>query len=151
MTDISEFMHLCPKLRRYALKLTRHVENSEDLLQDTLLRAWERRAQCRGDVFGWLKTIMFYRFCDGRRSQPVVSIEECDGMEPEYPDASESHCVARDILRGLERMSTTNRVPFEMHRLHGMEYREIAHALHLPMGTVKSRIARAHAELEKVL
>jgi RNA polymerase sigma-70 factor (ECF subfamily) len=139
-------------LRRYARSLTRNDVDAEDLVQDTLLRAYERRGGFRhgNTLRGWLLSILHNRFIDIKRA----SAAEARALESVYflteptIDAPQEHSVrlgqVRDAFFALpeEQRSALHLVAIE-----GLSYEEAASTLNIPMGTLMSRIARARSML----
>src|ERR671921_2186668 len=86
MRDIKrmDVVGLLGPLRRYAKALTRDEAQAEDLVQDTLVRAYERRGSFRpgGNLRGWLLSILHNIFIDGRRRHmaEVRRLEEASAL-----------------------------------------------------------------------
>jgi RNA polymerase sigma-70 factor (ECF subfamily) len=141
-----------PHLRRFARSLTHEADRAEDLVQDCLERAIEKMDQFHPgtDLRSWLFAILKNSFIDKKRALArrgiQVSLEDWSSAashRPEQPDRLEFRAVldAMDALRREER-DVIDYVVFE-----GLRYREVSDRLHVAIGTVKSRLARARHSL----
>lgn len=147
-----EFL-LCERnyLRRVAMRLTRDPSQADDLLQETLLRAWRARASFTvgTNMRGWTTTIMRRLHLSGLRRLRFVGT---------YDDALERSLVATDdqqvayelaeVRMGIASLPKDQRVALELVALEGLAYDAAATRLGLPVGTVKSRVARGRQALQ---
>ncbi len=148
-------MACIPSLRRYARGLVSDATRADDLVQDTLERAWSRFSlwQRRGEIRAWMFGIMHNQFIDGvraRRSRP----EDSAGDDvPEIPQrASQSDGIeVRDLDRVLQRLPVEQREVLLLVAVEEMSYAEAAIALGVPIGTVMSRLARGREKLRQEL
>ena len=95
-----------PRLRRYARALTGNREAADDLTQDTLERAWNKRAlwQSGTDLRAWMFTVMHNVFVNGaRRSRPTVSLEDmaADDVGAATATSVETGVVLAELARSL--------------------------------------------------
>jgi len=150
-----------------ALKLTRQPNDAEDLVQDTLLRAYvawssfEPGSNCRA----WLFRILHNGFINNyrRRRRHARFARECpdDALTALYGNSHHTardperqmmaHTLADEVTSALATLTEEYRCVVELADLHGVRYREIAEALGLPIGTVMSRLFRARRQLEDQL
>jgi RNA polymerase sigma-70 factor (ECF subfamily) len=150
-----------------ALRLTRQPADAEDLVQDTLLRAFaawgrfEPGSNCRA----WLLRILTNSFINNyrrrRRHQRFASERPDDAMAALYGDVPRAegdparalltHRLGDEVTAALSRLADDYRQVVELADLHGVRYRDIAAALDLPIGTVMSRLFRARRQLEHEL
>ncbi|WP_372395232.1 RNA polymerase sigma factor (plasmid) [Azospirillum sp. HJ39] len=147
---------MLPAMRRRARNLTRDITRSEDMVGDTVLRAWSSRERFDGqNLGGWLNRIMVNLHINDRRRRKMV-------QEIATEDAAFDKLVApaarQDIAVELKQaLSLIDRIPEPWRRLFiaakidGVTYQELAEAEGLPMGTIQSRIHRATARLERAL
>lgn len=148
LTDVEAAM---PSLRRYALALTRDADMADDLVQDCLERALQKRRLWRpqGPVRAWLFAILHNRFVSDRRRDdrrgPHVPLEGVD--HPHAPDDPVANVALAEVGRALEALSFEQRSALLMVAVEGLTYREASIALGVPVGTVMSRIARARRAL----
>lgn len=140
---------LIPRLRRYAHALTRHGTQAEDLVQDTLERAWARRRQWRPDtnLRAWVFTIMHSIFLNGlRRYEPEALADSFVGEA--VHDGTDG---LLDLERALGRLPPAQRSVLLLVGLEDLSYQQAAGVLEIPVGTVMSRLARARTALRALM
>ena len=156
MNDFSARVHeLIPRLRRYARALTGDRGAADDLVQDTLERAWTKLHLWRrgSDLRAWLFTIMHNVHVNQIRARAggaTVSLDEESADAPVRPTQSDLLEV-RDIDTALNRLSLEQREVLLLVALERMSYGEAARTLGIPIGTVMSRLARARERLRLLL
>ncbi len=130
----------------------------EDLAQDTFvraLRALPRFRLDRGAKFStWLVTIATrLALNELRRTAWVVGTVDTvmDDVDGGNDPSSQSRIVGRGVAAAIASLSPPMRAAFLLRELHGFEYAEIAEALDVDLGTVKSRLARARQRLREAL
>jgi RNA polymerase sigma-70 factor (ECF subfamily) len=143
-----------------ALRMLGNRDEAMDALQDSCLKAWRGIGDYRGGAFrSWMNSIVARTCLDRlRASRPQVALEDDQGRVIPLPDprpGPETAALSRERVRaieaGLARLSPDHRAIVLMRDLSGMSYEEIAAALDLPVGTVRSRLARARAGLQAEL
>ncbi len=143
-------------LRAYAFKLTGVKDAAHELLQDTILRTWRARDQFKpGTSFrAWVLRIMRNRFIDLKRRAQLVHFVSLDNREgavaKKIADATARADARTELEEALNVLSSLSPEHQEILRLAGIEhlsYEEIATKLKCPLGTVRSRLARAREEL----
>jgi RNA polymerase sigma-70 factor, ECF subfamily len=150
------------KLYRLAYRLTGTVADAEDLLQDVLVRAYERRAELTAiDVPAtWLARVLHNRFVDDTRRRArgklvvVGSTEDAVTMRGSQPDVVASAPDPLDIRRlasALDRLGVEHRTVLLMHDAEGYKLQEIETITGIPLGTLKSRLHRGRARLRALL
>jgi len=144
-----------PSLRRYARGLTGDRERADDLVQDTLERAWSRfsRWQRRGELRAWMFGIMHNQFIDSVRAQRRQPDIQADAELPEVavrPGQADGLEV-RDLDRCLLQLPPDLRAVILLVGVEEFSYREAALALDVPVGTVMSRLSRARERLGALL
>lgn len=147
-------------LRNFALKLTRNSEDAQDLIQDTLYKALNNREKFvdATNFRGWLLTIMRNIFINSynRHTKHNEIINEkkdtilTNRLHIKSTNEGESIMTEKIINREIETLQQEFRVPFERH-VEGYKYEEISEELHIPIGTVKSRIFMARKRLMEKL
>ncbi|WP_454691007.1 sigma-70 family RNA polymerase sigma factor [Achromobacter aloeverae] len=149
-----QLRELIPRLRRFALWLTRDVHAADDLVQSTLERALSRWASRRGGdtLRSWLFTILHRRFIDGQRSAKrharlLGSLREPD--EAHWPSA-EHMAATRSTLNAFGELSAEQRGLLLLVVVEGFSYQEVADLLDVPIGTVMSRLSRARQALRQL-
>ncbi len=147
-------------LKAYAVKLTQDQEDADDLVQDTLLKAFvnEEKFAEGTNLKGWLYTIMKNIFINKYRRAMKSNIFN-DPTENQYflnsspadrPNGGEGNLVMKEVNTALNQLNDNLRTPFLL-SYNGYKYEEIAQHLHIPLGTVKVRIHNARKELMKKL
>ena len=143
-----------PRLRRYARALVRDRAAADDLVQDTLERAWSRVAQWRpgGDLRAWLFGIMHNLRVDQLR-RPGLNTLPLDAEDFAVPvRATQSDLLeVTDLDTALARLPEEQRAVLLLVALEDMTYDEVAGALGIPVGTVMSRLARGRERLRLIL
>ena len=146
-------------LKPHAMKLTRDINDAEDLIQETIVRALinKDKFQEGTNIRAWLFTIMKNIFINDyrKKSKRNTVIDTTENLyylntASTISNAGERTFVMNDIRNALLKISNELRVPFMMH-YKGYKYYEIAEQLNLPLGTVKSRIFFARKELTSIL
>ncbi len=144
----------------FAFKLTKAKEEAEDLVSDTLLRAFERwrQFQMGSNIRAWLFTILYHAFVSRKRridAREVPLPETADGavrLEPvgdENPEATfYDSFIDEDVVRAIGELPEEYRSALVMSDVHGLRYAEIAKVLGVPEGTVKSRLFRGRRLLQ---
>jgi RNA polymerase sigma-70 factor (ECF subfamily) len=150
-----------PRLRRYALVLTGNPVRSDDLAQDTLRRAWEKRSQWRpgSDLRAWLFTIMHNLFVNQlaatRREAANASLDaEDEGGPPLHltgDDDPTRRIELQEVMRQVQRLPAEQREVLMLVAVRGLRYEEISAELGIPIGTVMSRLSRARDKLKHMV
>jgi len=151
-TKRMDVVGLLGPLRRYARSLTRDESQAEDLVQDTLVRAYEGRGSFRagGNLRGWLLSILHNTFIDARRrdaSEMRRAHHAIDLMETVAPAEQESRVRLQQIRLAFMSLPEEQRSALHLVAIEGLSYNEAAEALGIPVGTLMSRLGRARAAL----
>ncbi|MEO7160428.1 MAG: RNA polymerase sigma factor [Polaromonas sp.] len=153
--DEATIVACIPSLRRYARGLSSDRARADDLVQDTLERAWGRFAlwQRRGEVRAWMFGIMHNLFIDQLRTQRNAPEQSAGDALAESPDrATQSDRLeVRDLDRALQRLPPEQRAVLLLVGVEEMSYSQVAGVLGVPMGTVMSRLSRARERLKAEL
>jgi RNA polymerase sigma-70 factor, ECF subfamily len=156
---MNDYAHLIeqhiPRLRRYARALTGERAIADDLVQDTLERAWNKLHLWRrgSDLRAWLFTIMHNVYVNQLRSRtahPLVPLDEDDINLPERPTQTDLLEI-RDLDVALRKLSDEQREVLLLIALEQLSYEEAAKALGIPIGTVMSRLSRARDRLRRIM
>lgn len=151
--------HYTP-LISYAIKLVRNIEDANDLVQETMLKAFRNRDKFADgtNLKGWLYTIMKNIFINNYRRM-INSRVVTDDTDNQYyvnsgksagNNGAETRLTMEDLGKALAGLSENLRVPFLM-SFRGYKYEEIAEQLAIPLGTVKIRIHTARKKLQAKL
>lgn len=139
-----------PHWRAYALSLTRNRAAAEDLVQDTAVRVLTQSKQFDGSNFAsWSNMILRNRFIDDCRRARFRSGSTDDVPETAIAqEATQEVAVELDeTLRALEDLPPHFRKILVLSCVDGLSYERTARRLKIPLGTVRSRLSRARAEL----
>ena len=152
--DSSAILTELPRLRRYARAMVGNRAAADDLVQDTLERAWSRLAQWQvgSDLRAWLFGIMHNLRVDQLR-RPGLNAQPMGEEEFEVPiRATQSdHLELSDLEVALARLPEEQRAVLLLVALEEMSYEEVARALEIPLGTVMSRLSRGRERLRLIL
>jgi len=156
MTDLSRLLEAeIPRLRRYARALTRDAVYADDLVQNCLTRALAKQHlwQPGTDLRAWLFTILHNEHCNEvrRRVREGYSVEL--DQAPPVPVLSNAIALLelRDLKRAINRLPEDQRTVVLLIGLEGMQYDRVAAILKVPVGTVRSRLARGRAKLRRLM
>ncbi len=146
-----------PVLYRVAKRMASSTADAEDLVQETLLRAFAAWNRFDGrHVRAWLMKILYNENLARFRSrEPDFQLSEFEADEPFQDDLWVSVAnreQAQVILSELEKLESHHRLAIQLCDVEGMSYEEVADILEVPIGTVRSRICRGRNLLrERVL
>jgi RNA polymerase sigma-70 factor (ECF subfamily) len=149
-----------------ALRLTRNRAEAEDVVQDTVLRAFRafhtfaRATNCRAWLFTILRNVFLNR--ERRQGREVLEaaptlIEPPEGPAVEWPagrDPEDEYLqtvLHGDVDRALRALPFAYREAVILADLEGLTYKEVAQALGCPVGTVMSRLSRGRGMLRRAL
>ncbi len=153
MKDAESIVELIPRLRRYARALAGDRIAADDLVQDTLERAWSKfHLYRRGtDLRAWLFTVMHNVYVNQLRAlRPAAPLDE-EMPELAQPARETDTLVLRDLDVAIRRLPPDQREVLLLVALEEMSYEEAAGTLGIPIGTVMSRLARAREKLRAML
>jgi RNA polymerase sigma-70 factor, ECF subfamily len=169
-----EVVSILPDLYGTALRLAKNVADAEDLIAEAIAKAWTSLDSLhdRSCFRGWLFRILSNTFLSDRRARarrPAVASLEADeeagepfsmferlnqpfllwwgSPEQEFLDK----LLREDLERAVDALPEVYRVVVVMADVQGLSYKEIADALEMPIGTVRSRLARGRSLLQKAL
>jgi RNA polymerase sigma factor (sigma-70 family) len=156
----SDFQHLVDlhyaPLYRFAMSLTRTESDAGDLVQETFL-IWAAKGHQLRDatrVKAWLFTTLHRKFLESRRRAirfPQFEITEVEAELPVVDPASVNRLDARAVVELLGQVDPQFQAAVALFYLEDYAYQEIAAILEVPLGTVKSRIARGLAQLKELV
>lgn len=143
-------------LRQYAYQLTRNAEDTNDLVQDTMLKAltYQDKFMDGTNLKGWLYTIMKNTFINNyrRMMKRNTFIDQTDNdyyidsISVSVKNDAENKFMKKDLDLAISRLPISLKKPFTMNNC-GFKYHEIAEILDIPIGTVKTRIFVARRQL----
>lgn len=151
-----------PSVFGTALRLTRDREDAQDLVQEAMVRAFEAYDRFDGRNFkAWILRILtnlyINRYRQRQREAPTGSLDDENAVEPSADEGTTPDRQLFDGMVGAEVEEALSRVPADfrlavlLSDVEGMSYEEIATIADVPIGTVRSRIARGRAILRREL
>jgi RNA polymerase sigma-70 factor (ECF subfamily) len=161
-----------PDLFGSALRLTRNRADAEDLVAETVARGWTHRHDLtdRTRLRGWLFRILTNLFLSARRTDSRRGPHESLDVDTEegFSLFEQLHApillwwgtperafldklLREDLTRAVDELPEPFRLVVVLGDVQGFTYQEIAETLQVPIGTVRSRLARARALLQKAL
>jgi RNA polymerase sigma-70 factor (ECF subfamily) len=153
MNEAERLVELIPRLRRYARALVGDRATADDLVQDTLERAWSKlHLYRRGtDLRAWLFTVMHNVHVNRVRAARAT-----DTLEEEMPELAQRPAqgdalLVRDLDRAISRLPDEQRAVLLLVTLEEMSYDSVARTLDIPIGTVMSRLSRAREKLRAMM
>lgn len=155
-----ELVAAIPRLRRYARVLTGDATRADDLVQDTLARAWEKRRlwQAGTDLRAWLFTVMHNVHINQlallRREAANVSLDaDTGGAAWQLPVRGNQldRVELLEVVAQMGRLPADQREVLLLAAVEEMRYEEIAAVLAVPIGTVMSRLSRARDKLRRLI
>ncbi len=143
-----------PRLRRYARALVGDRYVADDLVQDTLERAWNKFHLWRqgSDLRAWLFTIMHNVFVNQARRRRYEVEELTDETPAAAVRATQGdHLELQDVDRVLRSISPEQREVVLLVAVEQLTYEEVSRALDIPIGTVMSRLSRGRERMRQAL
>ena len=150
-------------LYSFAMKLSRARDDAEDLVSDTVLRAFERWEQYRmgTNIRAWLFTILYHVFVSRTRRIDAREVPEGDGDTGWSPQETVGDAdpegrfydsfLDDEIVHAIEALPAEYRTAVVLSDIQELRYAEIAEVLGIPEGTVKSRLFRGRRLLQSQL
>ncbi len=152
--DNTQIAACIPRLRRYARALVGDRAEADDLVQDTLERAWSKFTLWRGtsDLGAWLFSIMRNLHID-RVRRPKLATEALgeEALEVSVRAEQDDALTVRDIDAALRLLPDEQREIVLLVALEQLTYDEVAKTLCVPVGTVMSRLSRGREKLRAVM
>jgi len=152
--DSAAILAEIPRLRRYARAMLGDRAAADDLVQDTLERAWARLHQWRAgsDMRAWLFGIMHNLRVDQLRRPRLAtqSLDADDCVLPTRPTQNDA-LELRDLESALGQLPDEQREVMLLLALEELSYADIAAALGIPVGTVMSRLSRGRERLRLIM
>lgn len=151
----SEMIAAMPRLRSFAISLSKDRDRAEDLVQETFLRAlaFADRFESRGDMLPWLKAILRNQFySEQHKRRREVPDEDGKYAETLVTKAEQQIRVEYGrVFVELSKLPRTMRDAIMLVGLEGLSYDEAALAENCPKGTMKTRVHRARMRLVETL
>jgi RNA polymerase sigma-70 factor, ECF subfamily len=166
-----EALPYLPALYAAALRMTRHERDAEDLVQDTMLRAYrffdtfEAGTNCKAWLFRILTNVFCNRYREREREHEIMSEAEASsanleqflagaGVHSDVHDVEGAllgHMVSSEVEKALAAVPSDFRMAVILADLEDFSYKEIADIMECPAGTVMSRLYRGRKMLQQLL
>lgn len=148
-------LEAAPSLRAFAISLTGQAEKADDLVQDTLMRAWAHADSFQEgtNLKAWLFTILRNSFASQYRKRKR-EVEDADGemaAQLSTPAEQEGHVSLDDLKSALSKLPEEQREAVLLVGASGFSYEEAAEICACAVGTVKSRVNRARLRLAQLM
>lgn len=144
-----------PSLRAFAKSLAKNPDTADDLVQDTILKAWAKQSsfEIGTNMHGWLFTILRNEFYSLMRKSGR-EIEDGDGIlsnNVAVHPAQYGSLYLQDFREALNQLPDDQREAIILVGASGFSYEEAANICNCAVGTIKSRVSRARAHLQMLL
>lgn len=150
-----EVIALIPALRAFAWSLSHNGADADDLVQDTLTKAWVHREKFElgTNLRAWLFTILrnTYYTAVGRRRREVADEDGKHAAALSAPPTQDLSLTLRSLQRALGELPDEHREALILVGAAGMSYEEAAEICGCALGTIKSRVNRARTRLLKLM
>jgi RNA polymerase sigma factor (sigma-70 family) len=153
----NQIVKLTKSLKPFALRLTKDIDDANDLIQDTLLKGYTNRDKFSDgtNLKAWMFTIMKNTFITNYqkmvRRNTVIDISDnlhlINSVDNSTENLAKGSFIRADLNQALNTLEEVYLSPFMMY-FKGFKYHEIAESLNIPIGTVKNRIHIARKELK---
>lgn len=153
------FNHFGPRIKSMMLKLGSSEALAEDLVQETFVSVWRKAAmysQQRGAASTWIFTIARNLRIDQLRRQSNKPYEDLDNLEmasdaPLGSSLVEQNQIIARVTLALKALPVEQQEVVRLSFIHDMPHAQIAEAIGIPLGTVKSRLRLAYERLRPML
>ena len=151
---VEQIIDQIPFLRRTVRRWHREAPDADDLVQDTLVQALanEHLWQAGSDLRAWLFTIMRHQFLAAvAKSNRAAALARVCAVDDPVTDLGEARLVLRDVGTVLRRLPMKQRAALQLAGVEGKTYEEVAAAMGLSVGAVRSHLARARNRLKAAI
>src|SRR5690606_8139125 len=150
-----EMLATLPSLRAFAVSLTGKHDKADDLVQDTVMKAWAKQSsfEMGTNIKAWLFTILRNEFYSQMRKRGR-EVQDTDGAFTERLSVHPSQYGALDMAdfkKALDSLPPDQREAIGLIGASGFSYEEAADICHCAVGTMKSRVSRARTRLQSLL
>jgi RNA polymerase sigma-70 factor, ECF subfamily len=152
-----QMAELIPDLRVYARFLARDRAEADDLVQEALVRALGKLAtfQAGMSVKPWLFTVLRNAFFEQARRRRIerasIAMVAHEKGEPSVPAQQEERHTLADLQRFVWQLPPLQREALVLIGAHGLDYEQAAVICTVPVGTMKARVARARAQIQRLM
>lgn len=144
-----------PSLRAFAISLSQNADRADDLVQETLVKAWDKQAsfQPGTNLKAWVFTILRNEFYSQMRKRGR-EVQDSDGVITAgmavHP-GQQGAVDLKDFRKALEVLPEDQREAIILIGASGFSYEEAAEICSCAVGTIKSRVSRARSRLQEIL
>ncbi len=145
-----------PRLRRYARRLIGDADRADDLVHDCVVRAldklesWQPGTNLRAWLFVILRNCLYDQHRRSKR-RPLVDDEIPDDQVPRISGGQEDRVALDEVETAFARLGEDHQEILYLVAIEGRRYEDAAGTLHIPVGTVRSRLSRAREALRDAL
>jgi RNA polymerase sigma-70 factor, ECF subfamily len=151
----SDLLAAIPSLRAFAVSLAQNSDRADDLVQETLVKAWDKQAsfQPGTNLKAWLFTILRNEFYSQmrKRGREVQDTEGAMTARLAVHPSQEGKLDLDDFRKALQLLPEDQREAIILIGASGFSYEEAAEICDCAVGTIKSRVSRARARLQEIL
>jgi RNA polymerase sigma-70 factor (ECF subfamily) len=151
----NDLLATIPSLRAFAVSLSQNADKADDLVQETLVKAWDKHQsfQMGTNLKAWLFTILRNEFYSQMRKRGR-EVQDSEGVMTErlavHP-SQEGKLDLADFREALEKLPEDQREAIILIGASGFSYEEAAAICECAVGTIKSRVSRARTRLQDML
>ncbi len=150
-----ELQEVLPSLRAFGRSLSGTRDRADDLVQETLMKAWAARARFRAgtSLRAWTFVILRNSFLSDRRRLSTTMETSDEGVDAvmSTPASQDRGLILEDLQRALMQLPEAWREAVVLVGASGLSYQEAAEICGCPIGTIRSRVARGRAELDRIM
>ena len=151
-----ELINEMDRLKKFAFRLTKNASDADDLLQNTLLRAYEKKHLFKEgtNLYSWVSTMMFNLFATQlrRKTKFETQYDPESFIEKESVEATQDvKMELQDVTNAMGTLSHAHQKILFLVCVQGMSYEAVSNNLNIPVGTVRSRLSRARDALQIAL
>ena len=151
----NDLLGAIPSLRAFAVSLAQNADKADDLVQETLVKAWDKHAsfQPGTNLKAWLFTILRKEFYSQMRKRGR-EVQDSEGiMTARLAVHPSQHGMLdlKDFRSALEQLPEDQREAIILIGASGFSYEEAAEICGCAVGTIKSRVSRARTRLQEIL
>lgn len=150
-----ELIQVIPNLRAFAASLAGSFDRADDLVQETLVKAWDKQHtfQPGTNLKAWLFTILRNEFYTQMRKKgrEVQDVDGVHAMQLAGHPEQQGHLDLQDFRKALDMLPDDQREALILIGASGFSYEEAADICHCAVGTIKSRVSRARTRIGQIL
>jgi RNA polymerase sigma-70 factor (ECF subfamily) len=150
-----DLVRTIPSLRAFAISLSQNNDRADDLVQETLVKAWDKQSsfQLGTNLKAWLFTILRNEFYSQMRKRGR-EVQDSDGLltaSVAIHPGQQGSVDLKDFRKALETLPEDQREAIILIGASGFSYEEAAEICGCAVGTIKSRVSRARTRLQDIL